>query len=46
MTVEPTRSERRFIGMPDGMYKKKRAGRRVIAWCLADRAGFEPAVGC
>lgn len=44
MTVEPTRSKRRFIGMSDGMYKKKRAERRVIACDLADRAGFEPAV--
>jgi len=31
MTVEPTRSQRQFIGMRDGMHRKKRAERRVIA---------------
>jgi len=32
MTVDPTRSQRRFVGMPDGMYKNKT--RRKARYCL------------
>jgi hypothetical protein len=32
MTVDPTRNQRRFIGMPDGMYKNKT--RRKARHCL------------
>ena len=36
MTVEPTRSKRRFIGMSDGMYKNKtRQKARLFVGSLA-----------